>query len=232
MQPVFLEKACRSQGNVLFLILIAVALFAALSYAVISSTRGGTSSISDDKARTTAAQLLSYGNQLQVAIDRVRLSNGCDISQVSFLPPPFTSTTNTYYNSNAPANFRCHVFHPNGGQAAYDKNLAVQGFESGIAINGIGTTCASAECDDLYYYVRLTNNYSVDNALTICRQINKITGNPDALADQTIGDMTHNPFVGVFTYSKTVSPIYNDATSFCSHETADFVSFFRILIPR
>jgi hypothetical protein len=70
------------RGNVLFLILIAVALFAALSYAVTQSTRGGGNADSET-GLITASQYLQYGAGLKVAITRMMIS-GTDHSSLDF----------------------------------------------------------------------------------------------------------------------------------------------------
>lgn len=63
-------------GNILFLILLAVILFAALSYAVTGSMNGGSKSASPEKAKTLAAQLLNYGGLVENTINRMRLTGG------------------------------------------------------------------------------------------------------------------------------------------------------------
>jgi hypothetical protein len=55
-------------GNVLFLILIAVALFAALSYAVTSSSRSSGAQIGADQARIMAAEIRQYASSIEQAI--------------------------------------------------------------------------------------------------------------------------------------------------------------------
>lgn len=108
-------------GNVLFLILIAIFLFAALSYAVTSSSRGGGTSISKDKARANAAAIIQYGTVLRSAVMRMKLSNGCADDTMDFSNNIYqqndSGLTNSA-NSNAPADKRCHVFEPEGGGIA------------------------------------------------------------------------------------------------------------------
>jgi hypothetical protein len=103
-----MKKFNDQRGNVLFLILIAVALFAALSYAVTQSSRSG-----GDSSRETnilnSAQLSQYPNAIRTAVLR-QVIDGVDVTSVRF---------------NAPADFanldanRLGVFHPEGGGAVY-----------------------------------------------------------------------------------------------------------------
>lgn len=103
-------------GNVLFLILIAVALFAALSYAITQSSRsGGSNGISPEKARLAASEIVQYAGQIEQAIMRMRLINRCLDTQISF-ENPFVSG---YTNTNAPSDKRCHVFDVQGGGVPY-----------------------------------------------------------------------------------------------------------------
>ena len=108
----------QQSGNVLFLILISVALFAALSYAVTSSTRSGGGNASKEKAQAGAASLLQFATLLENTVQRLRVSNDCKEDQLDFTNAVYKryddAGTNSA-NSNAPADRRCHVFDPAGG---------------------------------------------------------------------------------------------------------------------
>lgn len=71
------------KGNVLFVILLAVALFAALSYAVSSSTRSNTSNISKDEADIQANRLLNFAAQAAATFQRLQNINNCDFYAIS-----------------------------------------------------------------------------------------------------------------------------------------------------
>lgn len=98
-------------GNVLFLILIAVALFAALSYAVTQSTRSGTGTADKEQALLSSASMTQYPTAMRTSIIRMVLG-GTDVSNIYF---------------NAPANFSdlsdvgTGVFHPLGGGAVFQQ---------------------------------------------------------------------------------------------------------------
>lgn len=79
-----MNTSCNPQaGNVLFLILIAVALFATLSYAVTQSSRtGGRQSGAEEKVIMSTARLMNYGSQMQATIDRMRISQSLDITEI------------------------------------------------------------------------------------------------------------------------------------------------------
>ena len=98
------------KGNVLFLILIAVALFAALSYAVTQSTRSGGGSADRERSILSSASLTQGPTALRTSLIRMVLG-GTDVSNMRF---------------NAPADFGSVdegdlVFHPNGGGAVFQR---------------------------------------------------------------------------------------------------------------
>lgn len=101
----------REAGNVLFLILIAVALFAALSYAVTSSSKGGGNGITKDKVKLAAAELIQYATSVEQAVSRMMLINQCSENQISFENPIVAG----YTNGSSPADKSCHVFDVAGG---------------------------------------------------------------------------------------------------------------------
>lgn len=111
-------------GNALFLILIAVALFAALSYAVTQSGRGG-GNVDRETLLIETAQLVQYISSITQAVQRLQLINGCSDTQISLLydsDGDGTAETNgddAFFNPNAPADGSCNVFSPNGGAITY-----------------------------------------------------------------------------------------------------------------
>ncbi|MCK5285037.1 MAG: hypothetical protein KAJ86_05565 [Alphaproteobacteria bacterium] len=104
------KNRCSERGNVLFLILIAVALFAALSYAVTQSTRTGGGSGDNETALISSAQLTQYPASLRTAIVRM-IIGGVNIGDLEFNTPANFSNCTT-------GNKYC-VFHPSGGGATY-----------------------------------------------------------------------------------------------------------------
>ena len=90
-------------GNVLFYILIAVALIAALSYAVTTTSRGGgTADISQEKAGLAASEILEYSNNIASAAAQLNL-RGCRDTEISF---DNTLSATDYSNTNCNCSLR------------------------------------------------------------------------------------------------------------------------------
>lgn len=98
------------RGNVMFYIFIAVALLAALSYAVSESTRGNVAQLSEEQARLHATEIIEYGNIVAQAVGQLRL-RGCDLDEMNMDNALVTG----YTNAGAPADGSCNVFDVRGG---------------------------------------------------------------------------------------------------------------------
>ncbi len=160
------SKRFNEEGNVLFLILIAVALFAALSYAVTSSTRSSGGNPSSETNLISSAQITQYPASVSTAIFRAIVS-GTAVSEIRF---------------NRPAEFAnldsvsIGVFHPSGGGATYNPapaDIMVSGsagqwvFNGGLEVPDIGL--AGAGGNDIIAYL-------IGVKQAICSKINEEYG--------------------------------------------------------
>ncbi len=93
-------------GNVLFLILIAVALFAALSYVVVHSSRMNAGSISSEEDRLNTARVENYITAINTGLLRLSI---VPCAVVDYTPP----------SGWGAGDKRCHLFHPQGGDVPY-----------------------------------------------------------------------------------------------------------------
>lgn len=171
----------RQRGNILFLILLAVVLFAALAYAVTGSQKGQTKDASSEKVKTMSAEILQKATLIENTINRMMLVNGCKDTEISFENTVITS----YVNPSAPASKRCHLFDPAGGGLSYP-TLAREMFDPTIEnsffawgqvvltgnlfIKQVGTDCTDASCNELVFTTQgLTK--------AVCDYINESLGN-------------------------------------------------------
>lgn len=159
----------RQRGNALFLILIAVALFAALSYAVTRSGRGG-GGINRENSLIAASEITQYLSGVRSVVTRMILT-GVAESGVNFDPEDVTDSG---------------VFSPSGGGYVYANipanvgNATDWGFASlehptrGVYITDIGTNTDVTGRDALAGLA--------DISLAVCTAINNGVGvaNPPA----------------------------------------------------
>lgn len=95
------------RGNIMIYILIAVILFAALSYVVANMMRGG-GNIGQEKDAMAATEILDYAHAVRQAVQLLKISNGCENEDISFE----NSVVSGYTNGT---NTKCQIFHPDGG---------------------------------------------------------------------------------------------------------------------
>ena len=107
-------------GNALFLILIAVALFAALSYAVTNSGRGG-SGIDREQVQLGLSRIQQHGASVAAAIQRMRLIGGVPVSQLDFRTDSRLAKNGSIvdFENDLCTNDNCQVYHALGGGVAY-----------------------------------------------------------------------------------------------------------------
>ncbi len=124
----------KERGNILFLILLAVVLFAALSYAVTSSMRGNGKDASAEKAQLDQSVLDNFQAEMDGALLRLKTTGGCTDAQISYETPAGANV-----NSNAPADKHCHVFSPLGAGVPW-RNLGL-GAGCPLTSLAIGQNC-------------------------------------------------------------------------------------------
>lgn len=99
----------------MFLILIAVVLFAALSFAITMSSRSG-GNVNEDNVRIAASQIIQSGIDIDTAVLRLRVSQAVADTDISFENPMLDD-----YDNPGCILDRCKVFTPTGGQISYNK---------------------------------------------------------------------------------------------------------------
>ncbi len=219
--------ASRNQrGNVLFLILIAVALFAALSYAVTQSSRSG-GDASRETTLINTSQLTQYPNQVRTAVLRLVI-NGNDPTSLQFtIPAEFTDA-----DDNDPFDQRRAVFHPEGGAASYqtipaallDSNVSTTPLPWKYSLNfeipEIGTSSANSRAgNDLIAFADGVSK-------NICARVNRELGYGDVIAEATAVTLNDDDLVTegstdidlpdtetVLTSTKVVNQTTGDETS-------------------
>lgn len=222
-------------GNVLFLILIAVTLFAALSYAVTQSTRSGGGDASKEKNLIEASVLLQYGASVRQAVIRMKVGQSIASEDLLFDNPASFSSLTANEIPRA-------VFHPNGGGAIYQNGWD---FTSSFAVTNIGTT---DNMDPLGTSdIIAIKNVSKD----LCFEINKKSGivideafmdaNMDLVVTDETMDKAHpgingagNGFWGTLgsTSSATLSPYDGHAQGCFYNGPSDVYIYYDVIVAR
>lgn len=106
-------------GSIFFIILLAVAMFAMLTYAVSQGSRGSAAALTREQAKTAAQEVISYGNAIQKAVATLRL-RGCSDTQLDFTNGGKSMRKNgnayDYTNAGSPDDDSCDVFSMSGGK--------------------------------------------------------------------------------------------------------------------
>lgn len=169
-------------GNALFLVLIAVALFAGLSYAVTLTSRGG-GNVKKEELQLQASSIIQYTASVRAAVQRMILIGQIDENALSFQNTVYQSTTGSL---RQPASYfpnctdtSCQVYHPDGGgitPITIDQNIApaVSGTTSPghvlfmeTSVLGVGTSAN----DLVMFYLYLTED--------LCMALNDVLGVPN-----------------------------------------------------
>lgn len=188
------------RGNILFLILLAVVLFAALSYAVTSSMRGGGKDASNESLKSQVATIQNFGLQIRSALMRMTLSGGFQLWQIDYSDGGNASDSIANSTCTVAA---CKLHDPAGG--------GIAGSPLSVKLRSEDSTCSS-----LYSGLYEFRNLSVkgiglddqrDLVLTIpgiskafCLAVNEASNTPNPSGSPPV-----NPTGSTLKYSGTLS---------------------------
>lgn len=174
-----------AKGNALFLILIAVALFAALSYALTQSGRGG-GGIDREQAEIKAAEIVQYVGSIRHAATRLRtLGNACG-SSGNVLFDNFTRFT--VESGSCP--FNVQVFHSEGMGLRYPGNDASQEYGAIYDVDNAGDDLApNVYNNQIYYAIGIRDE-------AICASINANLNNSRTVGTTTPLDVMYDTDLG------------------------------------
>lgn len=171
-----MQRTTRQKGNILFLILLAVVLFAALSYAVTQSMRGGGKDARTENADAKAADILNYFSQLDTAIQRMMLTGSVKDYEINFYyqsGSKYVNGNNDNYNCTQS---RCRVFDPAGG-GVIGRTWESINRQGATGTQGISLVSYPGVGTDLPEH-----DYSMSGVtLDVCKAVNRAVGIGDVI---------------------------------------------------
>lgn len=191
------------------MILLAVALFAALAYTVTGSTRSSGGDAQKEQNVLLASEITQYSTELETAIMRMKISNSCTNEQISFENPISTAASRNFNNPNSPADYRCHVFRPEGGNVAFREFPTANVPSTQIPAPYQGYQNVYFVAQGIMYNIGASNVDSADNAelrfflmgirKELCQEINKKLGIIDPDSNVTVDSLNFGiPFQGLY----------------------------------
>ena len=237
-------------GNAIVMILIAVALFAALSLAFTNTSRTSSSFIGDEEAKAYANQIIAYGNDVKSAVKRLQL-RGCSDTEISFE----NNIVTDYVNPNAPTDQSCHLFNVAGAGLQWqspppsiENSATFSGWQptgffglTGVATPSGNVACYvqtnPAECAELIVFLYLAENKNLCLKINNNLNITNPSNSPPVSNTAGMGHMytTAGAFTGTYDGSTSfhhVPDIWGEpAGCFQYHATNDYF-FYKVLIAR
>lgn len=239
------------RGNAIFLVLIGIVLFAALSFAVSMSGRGGGSQ-DKEKALLNATEMVQFADAMHIGIGRLMAINRCTTEQIDFSGNGGKSKRNNglafdYTNPTSPVDDSCDVFkHDAGGVVSrlFNPEGMVDPATIGATVThpqswlvaplrvlGHGSDAADASGTDLTLMIgRLTSSQ--------CVTLNNRFGvtNPSGNPPVETYDCAASPYTGSF--PACANPIGDTVTDlvgrkdFCIENSLGHYIYFHVLIER
>jgi hypothetical protein len=211
----------RERGNALFLILIAVALFAALSYAITQSGRSGGGTTSQEQLALDASRLIAYSDQVRQAAMRLMLMGGCTDQQIEAYPSGGATPTLALHSSSyggPPDGTSCDIFNSAGGGLTWNAGLGDLITRGLIPISGCYPACPMISGDNAATGVGTAAAdlilYEPVYSLAFCNKVNSQLGLPAATSATTVDVRTRFHY-GVYTALNTTPSPGTGATSAC-----------------
>lgn len=164
----------KERGNILFMVLIAIALIGILTAVISQSSDGEKAGIDGETLTIRASETQRYASELERGIGYI-MQHGISESDIRFAIPTDTANATGYGDLAADATPKDQMFHPDGGAANYrdppsDVQLTAAPWEfyGGTRIPGAGTNKA-----DL---IAVLPNVT----LQFCQKINALNGQTSA----------------------------------------------------
>lgn len=229
------------RGNALFLILLGVVLFAALTAAVSKGFRGGNSALSGSRTEALANDIILNGVTIERAVEKL-VSKGVSESRMSF-----TRASGDGYELTPAESATEKVFNIAGGGAQYldppkdalDKNMSAQpGYGSwlytGSNVTGVGS--AANELIAILPYVRKDLCVLLNNKAGVANLTSDTPNNsngPTFVTTKYTGSFTDNGRIksgSVFTDKKM--GCFAGVTDESANSIAGRYYFYYVLLPR
>jgi len=203
------SKSRNSSGNMLILILVGIALFAALAMAITRNNRYDNGST--EEAALNAQLITSYAEKVSGTVQTLMTQNRCLSSQIGF--------------TNGSTGL-CQVFDQTGagGGLPYQSPPAA-------AVDTAAATAAGSSLGGSYYYegnVAVTNAGSSSADLVfvmafvtqaVCAQINQITSNSTTIPNVAADAFDGTPYAGSFSTAYTLTTTGTTNSSGCFKST-------------
>jgi len=138
------------RGNILFLILLAVVLFAALSYAVTQSMSGGGKDASNENIEVSIAAMNQYVSLLRTEIQRLMMINDCKPENLDWRNGVYKRYSGSDYITTNPPSPKsgCAIFQARGGSITpilFDKYKDINRYNFDAPSAGTGIQAGHVE---------------------------------------------------------------------------------------